>query len=154
DLFCPGRSPLGWQEVSRRQSGVNSRRAFIAMSFDWGDDSDKKDSFLEAIKLGCKDCGYEADIVSADHTGYIMDRIISEIKQSRFVIADFTHNNCGAYFEAGFARGLNLPVIHTVMKGRTADLHFDIKQINYIEWSDIGELRRQISDRINAAIER
>lgn len=152
----------GWHAVQTEQQNVNSRKVFIAMQFNWGDDTQNaiRTKYIEAIQAGCSDCGYEANIVSQNHTDYITDRIVSEIKMSKFVIADFTLNNQGAYYEAGLARGLGKKVIHTVMTGHTADatdkfkqLHFDIKQINYIEWSDPSELRARIADRIRSTIE-
>lgn len=153
---------LGWQAIHRAQSAQVSTKVFIAMQFKWGSDelNSIRAQYIDAIKLACKDCGYEADIVSQNHTGYITDRIISEIRMSKFVIADFTFNNQGAYYEAGLARGLGKKVIHTVMKGHTKDpddkfkhLHFDVQQINYMEWSNPAELRGRIADRIRATIE-
>ena len=35
-----------------------------------------------------------------------MDRIIAQIRASKFVVADFTRNRGGVYYEAGFALGL------------------------------------------------
>ena len=154
-------TPAGWASVYERQKTLNSKKVFIAMQFKWGDElMEVKSKFLEAIIEGCRDCGYEADIVSQVHADQITDRIISEIKSAKFVIADFTYNNQGAYYEAGFARGLGKKVIHTVRIGhvdRIDDpqrrLHFDIKQINYLEWSDPLQVRAAIRDRIRAVIE-
>lgn len=153
-------TPLGWEKIYEKRQSLSSKNVFIAMQFNWGEDLESiKNKFINALKEGCRDCGFEANIVSEHHTGPIMDKIISEIKSSKFVIADFTFNNRGAYFEAGYARALGIPVIHTVMDGHTDDnedeskrLHFDIQQINYIKWSDPKEVREKIRDRINAII--
>jgi len=156
-------SPAGWERVFSKRRSVNSKKVFIAMQFSWGEAlTETKTFFIEAIKLGCKDCGYEAELVSDQHhLDQITDRIVAKIKSARFVIADFTFNNRGSYYEAGLARGLGIPVIHTVMKGHTADpsdkekrLHFDIQQINYLEWSNPAEVRERLRDRIMAVIER
>jgi len=40
----------------------------------------------------------------------IADEIMIESKRSKFVIVDFTYNNRGAYFEAGYAQGLGRPI--------------------------------------------
>jgi len=152
----------GWQTIHSEQLKRNSKKVFIAMQFNWGDESGNaiRTKYIEAIKSGCAECGFVADVVSQNHTDYITDRIVSEIKSSLFVIADFTFNNQGVYYEAGLARGLGKKVIHTVMKGHTDDktdkfkqLHFDIKQINYIEWIDPEGLRSRIVDRIRSTIE-
>lgn len=153
-------TPNGWSKVYESRTSLKSKKVFIAMQFNWGDLNELKNDFLESIKKACRKNGYEADVVTENHTGPIMDRIISSIKESNFMIADFTFNNRGAYFEAGYARALGIPVIHTVMGGHTDDkdddrkrLHFDIQQINYIKWEDLNELEQKISERIKAVIE-
>ncbi|WP_413557273.1 hypothetical protein [Bdellovibrio sp. HCB209] len=161
--MSPQLTPKGWLELDRirNESGLNSKKAFIAMQFNWGDElAATKNAYIETVKEACLDCGYEANIVTEHHTGHIVDRIIAEIKEAKFIIADFTFNNRGAYFEAGYARALGKHVIHTVMDGHTdgddkegKKLHFDIQQINYIKWSDPKELRERIRDRIKAVIE-
>jgi len=161
DQFKVNITPKGWAKIDFSQSSFNSKRVFIAMQFKWEERlSETKIKFLQALKDGCSDCGYEANIVSQNHSDQITDRIVAEIKSSRFVIADFTYNNQGAYYEAGLARGLGKKVIHTVMRGHTSDksdplkrLHFDIQQINYLEWSDPKEVREKIRDRIKAVVE-
>lgn len=154
-------TPNGWQQVFKNQQTLNSKKVFIAMQFKWEDELiEKKIKFIEALKIGCAECGYEAEIVSQDHADQITDRIVAEIKASKFVIADFTYNNQGAYYEAGLARGFGKKVIHTVMKGHSDDsndsrkrLHFDIRQINYLEWDDPSEVSEKIKNRIRAVIE-
>jgi nucleoside 2-deoxyribosyltransferase len=59
------------------------------------------------------DCGFTKAIrVDREHFGdRIDDRIIAEIRRCRFIVADFTGQRGGVYFEAGFALGLGKPVI-------------------------------------------
>ena len=46
-------------------------------------------------------------------TAGVIDNIMRmRIKEARFVIADLTHDNNGAYWEAGYAEGLGKPVIY------------------------------------------
>ena len=154
-------TPSGWKQVFQNRRSINSKTVFIAMQFDWKDLDSVRTQFISSVKGACKDCGYEAwPINDRDHINQITDEIVANIKASRFVIADFTFNNRGAYFEAGLARGLDIPVIHTVRSGHTEGkaegkkLHFDVKQINYLEWSDPGELQKQLINRIKAVIEK
>ena len=61
-----------------------------------------------------------------DHprAGLIDDRLCVEIQSSDFLIADLTHDNYGAYWEAGYAEGLGKPVIYTCEKNKfTAPLN-------------------------------
>lgn len=152
--------PQGWDKVFEKRKSLKSKKVFIAMQFDWHDQNEIKKKFVEALKAACHECGYVADIVSEHHTDPIVSKIISEIKESHFVIADFTYNNRGVYFEAGYARALGVPVIHTVMDGHTEDkedprkhLHFDIQQINYIKWGSPESLKKKLVERIRNIIE-
>ncbi len=149
----------GWHEIEKNLKSVVSSKAFIAYRFKWPEEDNIKDEMIEAARKACQTCGFEANPVNPHHTGQITDRIIADIKSSRFVIADFTYNNHGVYYEAGFARGLGIPVIHTVKKGHVDGLeeklkkmHFDIKQINYIEWETTKDLEQKLKDRIEAVI--
>ena len=97
------------------------------------------DVFENGIKPGIEDAGYEARRIDwIEHINKIDDEIIAEIKRSRFVVADFTHGKSGArggvYYEAGFAHGLNIPVIFTCQKDVLEDIHFDTRQYNHIAW--------------------
>ncbi|MCW5608337.1 MAG: hypothetical protein KIT26_09815 [Nitrosomonas sp.] len=91
-----------------------------------------------------------------NHNNKIDDEIIAEIKRSRFVVADFTQGDSGArggvYYEAGFAHGLNMPVIFTCRADALNNVHFDTRQYNHIVWENIDALRNQLAQRISATI--
>ena len=86
----------------------------------------------------------------------IDDEIIAEIRRSRFLVADFTHGEDGArggvYYEAGFAYGLDLPVIYSCRKDKEKKLHFDTRQYYHILWGTPEELRDSLAQRIEAFI--
>ena len=153
--------PKGWDQIYRKSLSLNSKQVFLAMKFNWNKEELLRKSYVSSVREACLDCGYSLVIIDKkDHLNPILDQIITDIKYSRFVIADFTHNNRGVYFEAGFARGYNIPVIHTVMDGHTHDkendtkhLHFDIQQINYLKWKDPVDLKKKLINRIRATIE-
>ena len=135
-----------------------SKRAFIAMRFS----DDLKAVRDDSIKPACEACGFEAYTVDEEeHIEDIPDRIISGIKTSRFVVADFTYNNPGVYYEAGYAKGLGIPVIKTCKKewfdskdekGEKNHLHFDIEHDNMILWENADDLRQRLESRIRAVI--
>jgi len=53
------------------------------------------------------------------------------IQSSDFLIADLTHDNSGAYWEAGYAEGLGKPVIYTCesVKFKNHKTHFDTNHL-------------------------
>ncbi len=142
----------GWSQLSSLKM-TKTNKVFIAMAFSQWDKENKKyqkNALVDAIKKACKKYGYEASIVSGTHTDNITDKIISEIKEAKFVVCDFTYQNQGAYYEAGYARALGKPVYHLV-KGDDFDrLHFDIKQINCRTWEKPEEVETALSDWIGA----
>ena len=130
-----------------------SSQAFVAMWFDDSTDS----AWSEGLRPGIEDAGYEAfRIDRKEHNNKIDDEIIAELRRSRFVVADFTQGADGArggvYYEAGFAHGLNIPVIFTCRKDTLDKIHFDTRQYNHIVWETPVELRQRLAARISAEI--
>ena len=128
---------------------VDSNQAFVAMWFDQSTD----EAFNKGFYPGIKDAGYyPIRIDRKEHSNKICDEIIAEIRRSCFVVADFTHGDNGArggvYYEAGFAHGLNIPVIFTCREGMLEDIHFDTRQYSHIVWSDPSDLRIKLRQRI------
>lgn len=134
-------------------SDSTSTQAFVAMWFD----PSMVAAYDNGIAPAIRDAGYEpVRIDRKDHNNKIDDEIIAEIRRSRFVIADFTQGNSGArggvYYEAGFAHGLNVPVIFTCRADALIDVHFDTRQYNHIAWQDADDLRDRLAKRISATI--
>ncbi|HEX3681192.1 MAG TPA: hypothetical protein VHU83_01525 [Bryobacteraceae bacterium] len=99
------------------------------------------------------DCGMMAVRIDKEHfCDKICDRIIAEIRRAQFVIADFTLQRGGVYFEAGYALALGRPVIWCCRNDELCKLHFDTRQYPHIAWEDPGDLRSQLRDRIGALI--
>lgn len=140
----------GWErldELNKKQ--VESNQAFVAMWFDKKMDKAWKEGFEPALK----ETGYNPiriDLV--EHNEKICDRIIADIRKSGLLVADFTGNRGGVYFEAGFAKGLGVPVIWTCRKDHLDDVHFDTRQFNHIEWEKPEDLKKQLVDRIEATL--
>ena len=142
--------PAGWQEL-RRLPGVESDKAFVAMSFD----DDLRSVYENAILPAIKDCRFKP--IRIDYEEYldrIDDRIIAEIKEARFLVADFTQQKRGVYFEAGMALGREIPVIWMCQKDDIKNAHFDTRQFNHITWKpdDLPDLRQRLAVRIRATV--
>ena len=138
-------------ELEKRDT--QSSRAFVAMWFDKSMD----DLWENGIKPGIEDAGYEAvRIDRKEHVNKIDDEIIAEIKRSRFVVADFTHGTGGmrggVYYEAGFAHGMNNPVIFSCREDIIDDIHFDTRQYNHIVWKTPEDLKTRLTNRIAAVV--
>lgn len=138
----------GWEKVdqlSRLQP--DSNQAFVAMSFD----GSLLPVYQDGIKPALVSMGfhpYRADM--HEHDDKIDDVILTEIQRSGLVVADFTGNNHGAYFESGYAMGLGIHVIRTCKEPEIERVHFDTGHYNHILWNTPVELRSKLEARIEA----
>ena len=144
---------VGYSRIEEQATNVDSSQAFLAM---WLDQS-MSGAFEEGFKPAIESAGYKPlRIDQKDHVNKIDDEIIAELRRSRFVIADFTQGKDGArggvYYEAGFAQGMNLPVIFTCHQDCLDSLHFDTRQYNHIVWTTREDLRKKLKTRILAVI--
>jgi nucleoside 2-deoxyribosyltransferase len=143
-----------WRYIEeRRARQTASVQAFVAMWFSPTMNAAYEHGFGPAIV----DSGYvPMRIDQKEHINKIDDEIIAEIRRSRFLVADFTSEpdrpRGGVYFEAGFAFGLNIPVIWSCRDDLVAQLHFDIRQFNHIVWATPEDLRERLKNRIGAVL--
>lgn len=131
------------------QKDENSKIGFCAMWFS----DEVKPLWINVIEPAIRAAGYEPlRIDSKQHNGKIDDEIMASIRGSRFVVADFTGSRGGVYYEAGFAHGLDLPVIFMCREGD--DLHFDIRQYNCIFWKADAfvDAQERLKNRILATL--
>lgn len=140
----------GWDYLEEFSRRIEERsQAFVAMSFS----DDMRSVWGNAIKPAIKDAGYKPYRVGAEpHIDRIDVKIIAEINNSRFVVADVTQQKHGVYFEAGYALGIGLPVIWCVRKEDLKNVHFDTRQYNHIVWENEENLKGQLHDFICAII--
>jgi hypothetical protein len=128
----------GWERYeAERHGGFAGNYGFLALKF--GDSV--LDCFVEAhIKPVVKGAlGYDVvdmrDVISA---GIIDNLMRQQIRDAAFVIADLTHDNYGAYWEAGYAEGVGKPVIYICesAKFEHAKTHFDTNHCTTVPWSE------------------
>jgi nucleoside 2-deoxyribosyltransferase len=127
----------GWEEYERLQhEQVESRTVFMAMKFGVEELNKVVD---EVFRPAVAATGFTLRVLTDEpRAGLIDDRLRVEIRRSRFLIADITHSNLGAYWEAGFAEGLGKPVIYTC-KGEAfakGASHFDTNHHLTVMWDD------------------
>ncbi len=134
----------GWKRIlSLKEGRSESAQVFVAMWFDPQMDS--------AWRLGIQGPLTKLNfrplrIDRKEHNEMIDDQIIAEIRASTALIADFTGERAGVYFEAGFARGLGKPVIWTCRNDYQAKLHFDTRQFNHIIWDSHEDLAFKLTN--------
>lgn len=144
-------SRSGWIRYEELRT-VQSHKAFMAMDFK-NPTLDKifNDYFIPAVK----ETGFDLERVDTNpKAGLIDDKIRVDIRNSRFVIADLTDDNRGAYWEAGYAEGLGKQVIYTCKKevfdAPATKPHFDTNHHLIIVW-EVDKLE-EVAKRLKATI--
>ena len=126
---------------------------FVAMSFA---KKEKLKALYRAIQLAAERAGYRAVRVDRiEHINKIDDEIIARIREAKFVIADLTEQNCGVYYESGYADGLGRKIIYTCEQHDINNVHFDINHNNILLWEEEqlegeGEFARRLQLRIES----
>jgi len=113
----------GWEFLEKNSKIASiSDQAFVAMSFS----PDLELVWKNGIKKAIEKAGYKAYRVDSEpHADRIDIKIITEIKNSRFLVADVTEQKQRVYFEAGYALGLGLPVLWLCRRDDLENAHFD-----------------------------
>ncbi|NMG45409.1 hypothetical protein GPA22_16965 [Aromatoleum toluvorans] len=140
----------GWDFLDQHsRPSVISDQAFVAMSFS----PELKSAWENAIRPALTKAKFRPYRVDAEpHIDRIDTKIVTEIKNSKFLVADVTQQRPGVYFEAGYALGLGIPVFWCVRANDLQNVHFDTRQYNHIVWTDENDLAEQLYLFVSAVI--
>ena len=141
------------KKINNKTPNRNSTTAFIAM---WMHSS--INYVKESIKTAIKNAGYKPlridDIKDDDK---IDNKILSLIEKSKFIVCDITAEDkdkprASVFFEAGYAKGKNIPVIWScskTMKEMQVNV-FDTRQYHCIFWDKdrMSEFEKELQKRI------
>jgi hypothetical protein len=126
----------GWDHYETlRKGGISYRKAFMAMKFG---DQVLNDLLENVFKPKIKQAGFELyKLDDRPVAGLIDDHLRANIQSADFMVADLTHDNHGAYWEAGYAEGLGKPVIYTCESEKFSlhKTHFDTNHHLTVVWS-------------------
>lgn len=144
----------GWERYEAEKKGeISGNYGFIAMKF--GDES-LEDLVKTVIKpaIGERLPFELRDVRDVSQAGIIDNIMRAHIREAAFVIVDLTHDNSGAYWEAGYAEGLGKPVIYICEKEKFEEkkTHFDTNHCTTIMWS--SEIEEEFSKQLVATIRR
>lgn len=127
----------GWDKYAKLSKGVEtSNQGFMAMPFGY---ENLTRVFYDYWKPAAAQTGLPLQRLDDNpRAGSISNRMRVEIRRSKYLVAELTHNNPGAYWEAGFAEGLGKPVIYLCEKSFFDDpengVHFDVSQMQGVIW--------------------
>ena len=147
----------GWQQYKAEKRGkIAGSYGFIAMKFhDPILDPFVRNVVKPAVKEGT---GYDlVDLREVSRAGVIDNIILDQIRGAAFVIADLTHDNPGAYSEAGSAIALGKPVIYICERSKFEErsTHFNANHRTTVLWStdDPDQFRRELIATLRRSLE-
>jgi len=141
----------GWDwfaDLSR--TAPDSRVAFMAMAY--GREQSEQ-AFSECFSKAVEEAGFNLlRLDKLPKAGHIDLRMRVEIRTAKFLVADLSDDNRGAYWESGFAEGLGRPVFYTCEETKFDQLktHFDTEHLLTIKWSASNFARAR--EELKAAI--
>jgi hypothetical protein len=127
----------GWERFDELQRAqADSRLAFMAMQFNI---PALEAAFTDCFRPAAQDAGFELRrLTDGQGAGLIDAQLRVRIRTAKFLVADLSTGNKGAYWEAGFAEGLGRPVIYmcekSVWEHDDKDMrpHFDTNHLNTV----------------------
>ena len=146
---------LRWMELIKFMRSVGVGYGFLAMKFD---ETEMEEFFSEHIKKVIpKELGYEVmDLKDFHRAGNLIENMRNTIERAKFVIADLTHDNNGAYWESGFAEGKGIPVIYICEKKKfdKYGTHFDTRSLMTVLWSmdEPERFEKELTDTIRRSL--
>lgn len=154
----------GWEQYNATKRGeLHGGYGFMAMQFPRSSTRDpyRLDEFVQnVVRPTTKDAtGCDLiDMRDVAEAGVIDNIMRDRIRSATFAIVDLTHNNRGAYWEAGYAEGLGKPVVYICQRSAFDRVHFDTNHCTTVLWSwDSNErfraelaatLRRSLDSRL------
>jgi hypothetical protein len=125
----------GWERFDDlRRRAVDSHIAFMAMDFKSEATARAFAAFIAAVDQ----TGFELRRLDQKPKAGLIDlRMRVEIRAAKFLVADLTDENRGAYWEAGFAEGLGKKVYYTceASKFDKVKTHFDTEHLLTVKWA-------------------
>lgn len=145
----------GWERFDELQhEQTDSRHAFMAMAFNR---PEMEDAFTQCFRPATQDAGFDLrQLTDGQGAGLIDAQLRVRIRTAKFLIADLSTENRGAYWEAGFAEGLGRHVIYVCEEStwnhqdQEKRPHFDTNHLNTVVWSssDLPRARQRLADMI------
>jgi nucleoside 2-deoxyribosyltransferase len=119
--------------------------------------------YRKTLRPVLREFGPAFNIEEIHHGENIDTRILKEIDETDYLLADLTYARPSVYFEAGYAAAKQMPVLYTcradhVRRGAPHEIHFDVNHRQMILWADPGDrtfadrLRRHVTARTRSLI--
>ena len=149
-------SLAGWDRYEAEKRGkLSGDYGFLARQFD----EPELDNFVHDVLNPTVEEGIRYklhDMNDVSRAGVIDNIIRIEIRDAKFVLVDLTHDNNGAYWEAGYAEGLGKPVVYLCEQGKfdAEKTHFDTNHCTTVPWdrNDVEDFRSRLTATLRRSL--
>jgi hypothetical protein len=135
----------GWSEAAARAGGRRLKSCFVLLP----EDSELRSEWLENIFPRVEQCGYLPRLFVQSEQDNCEHHSISDISDSKLIIADLTDQSAEVYFAAGYALGKNIPIIWTVSRSAVDDQIVQAHPIRPFVWDTTEELASMLQQRLS-----
>ena len=140
----------GWREAAANAGGKRLKPCFVLIP----DEEDLRTEWqITALFPKIEQCGYLPRLLTHTKTQSRDKYSLELIADSKLIIADLTGQFPEVYFAAGYALGLNIPVIWTVNSSAADKLYIQIEEIRPIVWDTAEELAAVLLQRLSLTSE-
>lgn len=120
------------KQFQRVNIPIEKNRCFVIMPF-----KEEMDYIYGIIKKGLSDRGFSCYRVDElPGSTPIINKIISEILKSRYIIADLTDRNPNVFYELGIAHSFKEAQNIIIIKRKDSKIPFDLTHLTYIEYTE------------------
>lgn len=135
----------GWSEAAANAGGKKLKPCFVLIP----DEEDQRIEWLEMLLPKIEQFGYLPRLLRDEKAQNQDNYSLERIGDSKLIIADLTGHSPEVYFIAGYALGLNIPVIWTVHSSEAGKLWVQIKDIRPIVYDTAEELAVILQQRLS-----
>ncbi|CAH1197579.1 hypothetical protein PAECIP111893_00829 [Paenibacillus plantiphilus] len=134
----------GWNEAAANAGGKPLQSCVVILA----DDEEWRREWCNKVLPQIEQCGYKVRL--ADHSSHEIDDdgLMQLISESKLIIADLTGQDREIYFAAGYALGLQIPILCTVNRSDADQPLLQASGIHPIVWEGTEELTAILQQRL------
>jgi hypothetical protein len=134
----------GWREAAASAGRKKLKPCVVLIS----EEEDLRTVWQDRLLPKIEQCGYQPRLLTHTKAHNREKYSLELISDSKLIIADLTGQSPEVYFTAGYALGLNIPVIWTVNSRDADKLFIQIKDIRPVVWETAEDLAVILQQRL------
>lgn len=135
----------GWEESAASAGGKKAKPCFVLIS----EEADRQAEWQELLLPKIQQCGYLPRLLTHPDSQNRDKYSLELLAESKLIIADLTGRSPEVYLAAGYALGLNIPVIWTVNRRDADVMSIQIQDIRPMVWDSAEELAGLLQQKLS-----